>query len=97
MVYDDLEVVRSDGTSSLVARAIEIIARVHQLERNAICIGVNQSFAIAHSHYGDSIDLEMMSLGFTPGYEAHELDDIETAVTPLSRDLADKIEDILLP
>ena len=52
---------------------------------------------IAHSYYGDNIDLEMMSLGFTPGYEAYELDEIETAVAPLSWDLADKIEDIVLP
>ena len=29
VVYDDLEVVWSEGTSSLVARAIEITARVH--------------------------------------------------------------------
>ena len=28
VVYDDLEVVRSEGTSSLMARAIEIMARV---------------------------------------------------------------------
>ena len=36
VVCDDLEVVRSEGTSSLVARAIEIMARVHQLEGNAL-------------------------------------------------------------
>jgi len=29
VVYDDLEVVRSEGTSSLAAHAIEITARVH--------------------------------------------------------------------
>ena len=29
LVYDNLEVVRSEGTSSLAARAIEIMARVH--------------------------------------------------------------------
>ena len=52
---------------------------------------------IAHSHYGDSIDLEMMSLGFVPGYEAHELDEIVTAMAPLSQNLADRIEDIVLP
>ena len=52
---------------------------------------------IACSHYRDSINLETMSLGFTPGYEAHELDEIETAVAPLSRNLTDKIEDIVLP
>ena len=28
VVYDDLEVVRSEGTSSLAARAVEITARV---------------------------------------------------------------------
>ena len=37
VVYDDLEVVRSEGTSSLTASAIEIIARVCQLKRNELC------------------------------------------------------------
>ena len=84
MVCDDLKVVRSEGTSSLVARAVEIIARVRQLERNALRVGVNQSFAIAHSHYGDNIDLKAMSHGYTPGYEVHELEEMEAAVAPLS-------------
>ena len=84
VVYDDLEVVQLEGTSSLMARAVEITARVHQLERNALHAGVNQSFMIACSHYGDSIELEMMSYGFAPGYEAHELEEMETAVAPLS-------------
>ena len=39
---------------------------------------------IAHSHYGDSIDLETMSHGFALGYEAHELEEMETMVAPLS-------------
>ena len=52
---------------------------------------------IAHSHYGDSIDLEAMSHGYAPGYEAYELEEMETAVAPLSQNLADKIEDIVLP
>ena len=41
VVYDDLEVVRSEGTSSLAARVIEIMARVRQLKRNALHVGVN--------------------------------------------------------
>ena len=41
VVCDDLEVVRSEGTSSLVAHAIEIMARVRQLERNALHARVN--------------------------------------------------------
>ena len=68
-----------------------------QLEWNALHAGVNQAFAIAHSYYADNINLETMSLSFAPSYEAHELDEIETAVAPLACDLANKIEDIVLP
>ena len=52
---------------------------------------------IAHSHYGDSIDLEAMSHGYAPGYEVHELEEMETVVAPLLQDLADRIEGIVLP
>ena len=52
---------------------------------------------IARSYYGDSIDLEAMSQGYMPGYEVHELEEMETVVAPLSRDLADRIEGIVLP
>ena len=41
--------------------------------------------------------METMSLGFAPGYEASELDEIETAVTPIARNLANRIKDIALP
>ena len=84
VVCNDLEVVQSMGTSSLMAHAIEIMARVRQLEQNVLHAGVNLSFMIAHSHYGDSIDLQAMSLGYVPGYEDHELEEMETAVAPLS-------------
>ena len=97
VVCDDLEVVQSERTSPLAAHAVDIMVRVRQLEREALRIGITQAFTIAHSHYADSIDLETMSLGFAPGNEAHELDEIEMAVAPLSRDLVDKIEDIVLP
>ena len=39
---------------------------------------------IARSHYGDSINLEAMSHGYMTGYEVHELEEMETAVAPLS-------------
>jgi len=97
VVCDDLDVVRSEGTSPLVAHAIEIMAWVRQLERNALRVGVNRSFAIAHSHYGDIIDLEAMSHGYTPSYEVHELEEMETVVAPLSQDVVDRIEGIVLP
>ena len=41
VVCNDLEVVRSEGTSSLVAHAVEITARARQLERNALRTRVN--------------------------------------------------------
>ena len=63
-----------------MARAIDIMAQVRQLEREALCSGITQAFTIACSHYADSIDLETMSLGFMPGYEASELDEIEKAL-----------------
>ena len=81
----------------LAAHAIDITAWVRQLEREALRSGITQAFTIARSHYADSIDLETMSLGFAPGYEASELDEIETAVAPLARNLADKVEDIVRP
>ena len=84
VVYDDLEVVRLEGTRSLSAYAIEIMARCTSLRGMPFTPRVNQSFVIAHSHYGDSIDLETMSHGFTPSYEVHELEEMEVAVAPLS-------------
>ena len=97
VVNDDLEVVRLEGTSLLIARAVEITAWVSQLKRNALRVRVNQSFVIVRSHYGDNIDLEAMSHGYAPDYEVHELEEMETVVAPLSQDLADRIEGIVLP
>ena len=98
VVFDDLEVARPEGTSLLVAyAAIDITARVRQLEGEALHSGITQAFTIARSHYADSIDLETMSLGFVPGYEASELDEIEKAVAPVARNLVDKVEEIVLP
>jgi len=97
VVFDDLEVARPEGTSSLAAcAAVDIMVWVRQLEREALCSGITQAFTIVCSHYADSIDLETMSLGFVPSYEAFELDEIETAVAPITRNLADKVEEIVL-
>ena len=41
--------------------------------------------------------MEVMSLGFTPGYENSELDEIEKAVTPIAQNLVDRMIDIVLP
>ena len=38
-----------------------------------------------------------MSLSFTPGYEAFELDEIKAVVTPLAETLVSKVEDMVLP
>ena len=80
-----------------MACAVEITDRVRQLKRSALQAGANQPFTIACSHYGDSIDLETMSHGYVPGYEVHELEVMQAAVAPLSQDLANRIEDVVLP
>ena len=97
MVLDDLEVAWSEGTSSLAACAIDITAWVRRLEGEALRFRISQVFAIARSHYTNSIDLETMSLGFMPGYEASKLDEIEKVVAPIVQNLADKVEEIVLP
>jgi hypothetical protein len=70
---------------------------MRKLEREALCVRVNQSFMIARSHYGESIDLEAMSLSYAPNYEDEELVGLETVVAPLSQGLSSRIEDVVLP
>ena len=66
-------------------------------KRIMVCLGIIQAFAIPRSHYDVNINLGAMSLGFAPGYELSELDEIEAAVTPLAESLVSKIEDMVLP
>ena len=84
-------------TSSLAARAMAITAWVGQLEEDAFHTGITQAFTVARSHYDQEINLEVMSLGFAPGYKNSELDEIEKAVTPVAWNLADRMKDIVLP
>ena len=97
IICDDLQVVQAEGTSSLTTRAVDMTARVRQLEKEAFRLGIIQDFAIARSHYDVNINLGAMSLGFAHGYELSELDEIEAAVTPLAESLESKIEDTVLP
>jgi hypothetical protein len=39
---------------------------------------------IARSHYGETISLEAMSLGYASGYDEKEIEELEKAVVPLS-------------
>ena len=73
------------------------MAWVGQLEEDAFHARITQAFTIAHSHHDHKVNLEMVSLGFAPGYENFELDEIEKAVTPIARNLADRMKDIVLP
>ena len=80
-----------------MTRAIDITMRVRQLEKDALRSRITQTFTIVHSHYDDIIDLEAMSLGFAPGYEPSDLDEIEVTVTPFAETLVNRIEDMVLP
>ena len=97
MVFDDLGVAWPEETGSLAAGAVDIMARVGQLEENTFHAGITQAFAIARSHYDQEVNLEVMSLGFAPAYENSELDEIEKAVTPIMRNLANRLKGIVLP
>ena len=97
MVFDDLGVAQPEETNSLAARAAGIMARVGQLEEDAFHAGITQAFTVARSHYDREINLEVMSLGFAPGYKDSELDEIEKAVTPIARNLVNRLKDMILP
>ena len=85
------------GNQLTCGHAADITARVGQLEENAFHAGITQAFAVARSHYDQEVNLEAMSLGFTPGYKNSELDEIEKAATPIARNLANRLKDIALP
>ena len=76
---------------------MDITTWVSQLEENTFHAKITQAFAIAHSHYDQEVNLEAMSLSFMPGYENSELDEIEKAVTPIARNLANRLKDMVLP
>ena len=80
-----------------MARAVSITTRVGQCEEDAFHAGITQDFTIAFSHYDWEINLEVMSLIFAPGYEDSELDEIEKAVTPVVRNLANRLKEMVLP
>ena len=84
-------------TSSFVARVVGIMARVGQLEEDTFHARITQAFAVARSHYDQEINLEVMSQGFAPVYEDAELDEMEKAVTPLARNLANRLKEMVLP
>jgi hypothetical protein len=59
--------------------------------RGAFHAGINRSFVVSHSHYGETINLEAMSLGYVPDYNKKELEELEKLVVPLSLDMAGRI------
>ena len=97
VVIDALRVAQPVETSSLAARATGITAWVGQLEEDAFHARITQAFAVACSHYDREINLEVMSHYFTPVYEDPELDEIEKAVAPLARNLANRLKEAIVP
>ena len=97
VVIDALRVTQPAETSSPAVRATGIMARVGQLEEDAFRAGITQAFAVACSHYDREINLEVMSQGFAPIYEDAELDEMEKAVIPVVRNLANRLKEEVLP
>ena len=67
------------------------------VEENTFHARIAQAFVVVCSHYDQEINLEAMSLGFMPSYANSELDEIEKAVTPIARNLANWLKGIVLP
>ena len=97
VVCEDLQVAQEEGTSSLPTCVTDITARVGQLKEDAFHAGITQAFAVVRSHYDREINLEVMSQGFMPIYEDPELDEIEKAVTPLARNMANRLKEMVPP
>ena len=89
--------VQEEGTSSHTTRAAGVTARADQLEEDAFHARITQAFVVARSQYHREINLEVMSLSFAPVYVDLELDKIEKAVTPLARNLANRLKETVLP
>ena len=68
-----------------------------QLEEDDFHAEITQAFAVARSHYDREINLEVMSQGFVPVYEDAELNKMETTVTPLAQNLANRLKETVLP
>jgi hypothetical protein len=83
LVCDDLGVPQPPEMSSLAARITLISDLVRELERGAFQACIHHTFAIARSHYVETINLEAMRLGYAPGYEVEELEKIEDDVALL--------------
>jgi hypothetical protein len=96
VVIDALRVEQPVETSSLTARAAGITARVGQLEEDSYTM-ITQAFTVAHSHYAQEINLEVMSHDFVPIYDDDELDEMEKVVAPLARNLANSLKEEVLP
>jgi hypothetical protein len=72
------------GTSSLAVQVVDITDRARGMEKRALYLSMQRSFAIARSHY-ENINLQVMSQDFAPGYDDAEMDQIKEEVAPLRR------------
>lgn len=97
IICNQLGAVQPPRTQGLVARAAQMTDWVHELEVDALRVGVNHAFVIAHSHYERYINLERLSEGYADVWTDEELTAIEARVEPLSRALADRMADAVLP
>jgi hypothetical protein len=79
-----------------MVHATRIEDQSRKIARLALGFGVHQSFTINRSHY-ENIDLVAMSHGYAPSYTDTQLDEIEKAAASPARNLANQIEDEIVP
>jgi hypothetical protein len=96
LVCDDLSLILEQEGSSLMVHATQIMDRAREIMRITLHFGIHQLFAIARSHY-ESIDLVVMRQGYAPSYTDTQLDEIEKLVASPAQNLANQIEDEVVP
>jgi hypothetical protein len=70
--------------------------RACEIMRLALHFGILQSFTIARSYY-ENIELAAMSQGYAPDYTDTHLNEIEKTAASPARNLANQIEDEVVP
>ncbi|RLN35456.1 uncharacterized protein C2845_PM03G33080 [Panicum miliaceum] len=92
MALEDLGGPATTEDDKLISQLNHSAKGAQNTVNQALHLGVRRAFAVAYSHYVD-IDLPELSQGFASGYEEEDLEQIENDIAPLTRALAEKMED----
>ncbi|TVU34150.1 hypothetical protein EJB05_15979, partial [Eragrostis curvula] len=97
LLVDELQVPQPDGTTTLEARLLSISNRFGALRRESFEAGVFWTLVMEQTHYGDSLDLEGLSLGMVPGFSDEEMEELKKKAAPVAATLAGLLASFAFP